>query len=726
MLGNMLALPDSEIRRLAALAEYDVLDTEAEEPLDRLTQLAAGLFRVPIVLVSLVDADRQFFKSRVGLPRCEPDRETSFCTHAIGQDDIFVVRDAATDPRFATNKLVLGPPFVRFYAGKTLVAPSGEHLGTLCLIDTTPDHPFTAADAGNLRHIAALVMAQLDLRRLERARTDGRTRFQNVAATSPDAIICADAAAGVTFWNAAAERLFGYASHDFGDRELGTLVAARSREALVEELDRLGNPHASPLPGRTLEIACLRRDGTEFPAEFSCSTWQEGGRRHVGLIVRDITEQRRTEERLFRLASRDVLTDLPNRAGWRDAVARAFAVGRPFSVLLLDLDGFKRVNDTLGHMAGDLLLREVARRLQSACTDAREGATLVARIGGDEFGVLLPGAARAPADAFARMLIRAVSEPVALAGETAEVGLSVGVAMAPAHGSGLDELCSAADLALYRAKERGKGCCEIFAPALRDVESARRAFADELRRAFADGAFELYYQPQIALPQLTLSGAEALMRWNHPQRGVLAPSHFIQELGRDGSAIAVGGWVIRTACRAAAAWREATPGLRIGVNLFAVQLQSDAILDTVREALDDSSLPADALELELPAAIFMHDDVALVRRVRALRTLGVGVALDNVGTASMPLSLLGRLPVSRLKIDRTLVRGIDRDPASAAIVDSIFHLGRQLEIAVSAMGVETAAQRDVLLQSSCRGAQGRLWGEARREREFASGSLLRV
>lgn len=715
MLDTVLASPNSEVRRLAALAEYGLLDTAPEDPLDRLTQLAAGLFRVPIVLLSLVDADRQFFKSRVGLPVCELDRDTSFCTHAIRQNDIFVVPDAATDPRFATNPLVLGPPFIRFYAGKTLVAPDGEHIGTLCLIDTAPDHPFTEADAGNLRHIASLVIGQMDLRRLDRARTDGRARFQNIAATSPDAIICADAGAGVTFWNAAAERLFGYGAHAFGARELGSLVAARHRASLIAELDRLGDPHAVALGGRTIELSCLRHDGTEFPAEFSCSTWQEGGRRHVGVIVRDVTEQRRTEERLFRLASRDVLTDLPNRAGWRDAVARAFAANRAFSVMLLDLDGFKRVNDMLGHMAGDLLLREVAGRLQAACS----ATATVARLGGDEFGVLLPGDDRVAAEQLAGRLIRTISEPFTLAGEAAAVGLSIGIAMAPAHGGQSDELCSAADLALYRAKGLGKGCFEVFAPALRQVESSRRAFADELRRAFADGAFELFYQPQIALPEATLAGAEALLRWNHPARGPLAPAHFIEVLGRDVSAIGVGAWVLRTACDTAAAWQAAAPGLRMGVNLFAAQLRSDAVLAVVGEALADSGLPPALLELELPAALFAQEDAVLIRRLHALRALGVGLVLDNVGTAPMPLSALKRLPLSRLKIDRTLIRGIGHDPTHAAIVDSLFHLGRRLGIAVSAKGVETPAQRDALLESCCRDAQGLLWGGARSRCAFA-------
>ena len=337
MLGSVLAPTDSEAQRLGALAEYGLLDTPPDEPLDRLTTLAAGLFRVPIVLISLVDADRQFFKSRVGLPVCELDRETSFCTHAILQDDIFVVADATADPQFATNPLVIGAPFVRFYAGKTLISPAGERLGTLCLIDTKPNSHFNEADRRNLRNIAALVMEQMELHRLEHAQTDGRIRFQNIAATSPDAIVCANAASGITFWNRAAERLFGYAPHEFGQRALHTLVAPRDRFALTAELERLASGGAAAQAGRTVEIAALRRDGSDFPAEFSCSTWQDDGTAQVGVIVRDVTEQRRTEERLFRLASRDVLTDLPNRAGWRDAVNRAFASQHRFTVLLLDL-----------------------------------------------------------------------------------------------------------------------------------------------------------------------------------------------------------------------------------------------------------------------------------------------------------------------------------------------------------------------------------------------------
>ena len=292
--------------------------------------------------------------------------------------------------------------------------------------------------------------------------------------------------------------------------------------------------------------------------------------------------------------------------------------------------------------------------------------------------------------------------------------------MAPAHGSQLDELCGAADLALYRAKARGKGCCEIFAPALRDVAASRRAFELELRRAFADGAFEMFYQPQWALPGVTLSGAEALMRWNHAGRGVLATAHFMEVLGRDASAVAVGAWVLRTACRQVATWRRTSPRLRMGVNMFATQLQSDAIVDVVRDLLAEHALPGDALELELAAGMFVHDDAGVARRLRHLRDLGVGLVLDDYGTAPAPLSLFKHVPISRLKIDRSLIRGIATDRADAAIVDAIFQLARRLGVQVSAKGVETAPQFAVLRDRGCRDAQGHLWGRAERPQDFAA------
>lgn len=707
-------IPDNEEVRLKALGEYHLLDTPAEEDFDRLARLAARLFDVPIVLVSLLERDRQFFKAHVGLDVCETSREVSFCAHAIMQDDILVILDSTKDRRFATNPLVLGPPFIRFYAGKPLATPTGEKIGTVCLIDTKPRKSFTAEDRRNLTDVAALVMDRMEARRLDYIRTVSQARFENIAATSPDAIICSNSEGEVTFWNRSAERLFGYTADEIINHP-GEIIVPDSWMSIYEaELDRLRHGEKMELSDRTMELSGLRKDGSEFPAEFSLSTWKEGNTTSVGAIVRDITERRQNEERLFRLASLDPLTDLPNRGVWRQCLGDALAAGKASTVLLLDLDGFKEVNDTLGHAAGDAVLKEVAARLKATCRQA----SMVARLGGDEFVALLPGNDEHEARGIATELVSAISQPYEFAGKRIEVCVSIGIALAPQHSQRPEELLGAADLALYRAKAAGRGRYELFAPALREYAVARRTFEQELKQAFEKGEFELFYQPQVSTVDGSLTGAEALIRWNHPERGLLTPVSFIDVLAHKASAPEIGEWILRTACMQAARWRSLAPSFRIGVNLFEAQFRYGRLLEAVREILAEAALPAAALELEIVENIFLRNEPGTEKLLHDLRDLGVGLAFDDYGTGFASLSLLKRYPVSRLKIDRGFMRNVHTDPEDAAVVNAILYLGKSFGMDVIAEGVETQAQLDFLKENNCPQAQGYLFGKPVTAREF--------
>jgi diguanylate cyclase (GGDEF)-like protein/PAS domain S-box-containing protein len=716
MLTVPYPVPTNEEERLRALAEYNLIDTPPDEDFDRLVRLAARLFNVPIVLISLLARDRQFFKARVGLDVCETSRDVSFCAHAILQDDILFIPDATRDPRFASNPLVLGPPFIRFYAGNPLAAPTGEKVGTVCLIDSEPRAEFTAADRKNLSDFAALVMDRMEMRRLDFAKTISQTRFENIAATSPDAIICSNSDGQITFWNRSAERLFGYSASEIIYKSGDIIIPDSWRRIYDAELERLQHGERMALADRTIELSGLHKDGSEFPAEYSLSSWEEGDATSVGAIVRDITERRQNEERLFRLASLDALTDLPNRGAWRECLAQTLAAENPATVLLLDLDGFKEVNDTLGHSAGDAVLKEVATRLKMTCDTAIK----VARLGGDEFIALLPGDDVRAANAIAHRLVAAISEPFTFAGEKIEVGVSIGVALAPLHSSRPEELLSAADLALYKAKAAGRGRYELFSPAIREVAVVRRAFERELKLAFENSEFELFYQPQVATRSRALTGAEALMRWNHPERGLLSPASFMDVLSQKPSAAAVGEWTLRTACRQAAEWRAQFPKFRIGVNLFEAQFRAGRLLTSVREALAESKLPADALELEIVENILLRDDRTTLKLLHDLRDLGIGLAFDDYGTGFASLSLLKRYPVSRLKIDRSFVRDVNTDPEDAAVVNAVIYLGKSFGLEVIAEGVETEAQLNFLKKSHCAEAQGYLFGKPMPAAEFAS------
>ena len=708
--------PVPEVERLRSLAEYHLMDTPADDEFDRLVNLAARLFNVPIVLVSLVARDRQFFKARVGLDVCETSREVSFCAPAIVQDDILFVSDALLDPRFAANPLVLGPPFIRFYAGKPLISPTGAKMGTLCLIDSKPHATFSAEDRQNLFDLAALVMDRMEMIRLDYVRSISQARFENIASTSPDAIICSNSEGEVTFWNRAAERLFGYTAKEVTGRSGDVIVPDSWRRIYDAELERLQRGEKMELSGQTIELSGKRKNGSEFPAEFSLSTWREGNTTSVGAIIRDITERRENEERLFKLASLDVLTDLPNRGAWRTCLTETLASETPATVLLLDLDTFKEVNDSLGHSAGDAVLREVAARLRMACKNAIK----VARLGGDEFAALLPDDDSREARAVSERLILDISKPYDFAGQRIQIGVSIGVAFAPAHGSRSDELLSAADLALYRAKSAGKGRYEIFAPAFREVAVARRAFERELRLAFENDEFELFYQPQVTTRDKKLTGAEALLRWNHPARGLLSPASFIDVLGDMPLAAAVGEWTLRRACEQVMVWRKALPNFRMGVNLFEVQINSGRLLTVVQDILVKTGLPAEALELEIVENILLHNDGTTQKLLIDLRETGVGLAFDDYGTGYASLSLLKRYPVSRLKIDRSFIRNVTSDPEDAAVVKAVVYLGRRFGLEIIAEGVETDVQLEFLARCHCAEAQGYLIGKPVSAKEFAS------
>lgn len=434
----------------------------------------------------------------------------------------------------------------------------------------------------------------------------------------------------------------------------------------------------------------------------------------VGAIVRDITVRKDNEERLFRLANIDALTELPNRAAWRNCLDDTLFSGQSATVFLVDVDRFKEVNDTLGHSAGDAVLREVGERLKAGCPEA----LMVARLGGDEFVILAASNDEPSARRVAAALVEGIAKPITFVGEKIEIGVSIGIAFAPEHGTKAEELLGAADLALYKAKAAGKGRYELFTPAFRAVAVARRAFELELKQAFEHGEFELFYQPQVSIVTGKVTGAEALIRWNHPTRGLLSPASFIDVLSEKPSAPQIGAWIMRTACRQAALWQAAIPGFRIGVNLFEAQFRNGQLPGVVEEILQGTGLPPETLELEIVENVLLRNDDNTLRLLQDLRALGVGLAFDDYGTGFASLSLLKRYPVTRLKIDRSFIRDVTVDREDAAVVHVVIYLGRSFGMEVIAEGVETIEQLEFLKQQNCAEAQGYLFGKPMPAREF--------
>ncbi|VFR50011.1 diguanylate cyclase/phosphodiesterase (GGDEF & EAL domains) with PAS/PAC sensor(s) [plant metagenome] len=692
-----LPVRQDEPARLASLAEYGIHEPLEDPGFERLLCLAQRLFGVSTALVSLVEAQRQLFAVRAGLSLCETPRQWSFCAHALGSEDLLVVPDARLDSRFAANPLVLGPPHIRFYAGCPLVSPQGFVLGTLCLIDQAPRPAGLDAEASrNLRDLAALVMDKLEWRRLAQARQVSQACLESMARHSPDAIFCLDAEGGITFQNGSGRRLLARLAP--GKCDTAGRVPARILAVLRTLFDRRDS--AAEEAG-IAELELEDQAGQTLLVEMAASRWGVAPQASCCVVLRDVTERRRNEAKLYQLAHIDALTGLPNRVLFRSRLDALLRDESAVSVMMLDLDGFKDVNDSLGHPGGDAVLKETARRLLAGVRET----DVVARMGGDEFALLIRGM-REEAGRLAAELIDVLSRPMLVEGQPVTVGASVGIALFPEHGTGSQELLSGADLALYLAKSEGRHGWRFFSPSLRDAAAARRAYQAELERAFSQGELVLHYQPLVRLADNALTGAEALLRWRHPERGLLGAAAFLPALQSSPLAGAVGNWALQEACAQAVAWRRRVPGLRMSVNVFPAQFRRGDLVERVAGALHQAGLAPEALELEVRDDLVARHDEALLVVMRAIRELGVGLVFDDYGTGHASLNMLKQYPLSRLKIDRSFVRGIPDSPADAAIVRAILYLGRSLGMAVTAEGVENPVQFERLRRKGCEEAQG--------------------
>lgn len=423
-------------------------------------------------------------------------------------------------------------------------------------------------------------------------------------------------------------------------------------------------------------------------------------------IAEDITERKLAEARLVELAHFDRLTGLPNRTFFLQRVDAAISSATAGTVILLDLDGFKKVNDSAGHHAGDLLLRTVAHRLQ----DALPNGSLISRWGGDEFAVFHPAAGNAREVGQTLEAIQAVcTEPFLLPRRRVFLSASVGLASAPAHGNSAEALLRNADLALYRAKASGRATSRVFTTAMKEEIQEEIELESELRRAFSNSEFEMHYQPQISLRTGALLGAEALLRWRHPKKGLLSPAAFLAVLKQSPIAVPVGDWTIRSAVAAAERLYRSGRGLRIGVNLFSAQVKAGGLAETVGCCLAAHDVPPELIELEITEYIALSDPLTL-ETLQAARQLGVGMSFDDYGTGYASLSKLTEYPLTRLKIDRAFVSKMSTSLGDAAIVKAIISLGEGFGLGVIAEGVENAEQATALKELGCEEAQGYLFG----------------
>jgi diguanylate cyclase (GGDEF)-like protein/PAS domain S-box-containing protein len=523
-------------------------------------------------------------------------------------------------------------------------------------------------------------------------------------------IVCALDDERILGVNDAAIAHYGYSRAEFEKLTIGNVQAFESEPPWA------GDHSSDELTARIWKH--VRADGTLIDLAIYSRQLVYGDRPAVLLALMDITERKRAEARLAFMAQHDGLTGLPNRGLLRQQMDEMLQHTRRSSdkmaVLMLGLDNFKAVNDTLGHGVGDKLLRSVAKRLRSTL---REQDTL-ARLNSDEFAIVQSGLAR-PEDAvlLARRLLEAVGEPYLLDGHSVVIGASIGIAMAPGDGEESEKLLKHADMALSRAKNDSRGTFSFFESGMDARAQGRRKIETDLRDAIQGDVLRPYYQPLIDLSSGRITGFEALVRWPHPERGMVSPAEFIPVAEETGLINALGCLMLRRACMDAALWPD---DVRVAVNLSPLQFRAGNLLSVVMEALKQSGLPAERLELEITETLLLEKSSQVLATLHALRALGVRISMDDFGTGYSSLSYLRSFPFDKIKVDQSFVRGLGTNNDAQAIVRAIISLGVGLGVTITAEGVETEAELACLRSEGCHEGQGFLFSHARPNAEIVA------
>jgi diguanylate cyclase (GGDEF)-like protein/PAS domain S-box-containing protein len=575
-------------------------------------------------------------------------------------------------------------------------------------------------------YMAASAFYELDIRRLVSQIAD--SRFNHITMALGDGVVCADSRGLVTVWNRGAVAIFGLDSTHVLGKPIDFLLRADGSGPL--EPSSLTQSELLAPGGTVIEVTGRRKDSSTFSAEACFSAWNSPDGLQYGIVVRDISVRKREAERIRYLAEFDTLTGLANRytLNTRLESELGLAVGRERAIglLLIDLDTFKEINDTLGHAAGDQVLFETANRLRQFA----DKAVLVARIGGDEFAVVIsgdPSGIQSKAEEIAGQILSAFAQSsLELAGRDVAIRGSIGIAFYPAHAGNSQELLSNADVALYRAKAGGRQRHVCFDQGFRETLERRVKLETELKRALEREEFELYYQPKVALDSGAVVGAEALIRWRHPERGLLPPAEFIQIVNTSPISTSVALWVLKTAATQARVWQRSGSSIRVSLNLSPSLIHSGELTEAVSGLLRETGLSPSLLELEVTEDIVIVDEQQALNTFKQIRQLGVQIAFDDFGTGYASLSYLKKFPLDILKIDRSFVAELRRKRDDAAIVEATIGLGKQFNLSVIAEGIEDAETAAILHEMGCDEGQGYHFGKPMPAWEFARKFLPQV
>jgi diguanylate cyclase (GGDEF)-like protein len=753
-----------EKRRLDALERLAIMDTGSEERFDRLTNLARRYYNTPIALFSLLDEKRQWFKSERGLDIKETPRPIAFCDHAIRQDSVFVVADATKDERFCNNPMVTGESHIRFYAGMPVREPGGFKMGTLCIMDRKPrDIPQHELDV--LRTLASLIedeverfyhasqyQKQVPVSRLNRAIQRAQNTFHMdddqdavFEILLSDLLVLTDSQFGFIGEvlthsdNNPYLRVGAITDISWSPESVDRSVQRKTRGLLFERLNSLID--TSMLSDEVLISDGFESDSQagELPPGHPQITRYMGipifsGDNRVGLVglanrpegyanklaielepllqtVGQLIERKRMyQERqehqkgLEQAANFDSLTGLPNRRRLTELFEQELTLADQrqgaLSICFIDLDGFKGINDDCGHLVGDAVLKTVAARLQHVLREC----DIIARLGGDEFVAIIRDVEN---NAVYERMLEAIRRPISHQGLTLDLAASMGVTLYPRDPSAPDLLLRHADQAMYAAKDAGRNRYSIFDFETHVNRAERVLILEQTAKALDESQLEMYLQPKIILASDQVEGFEALIRWNHPEKGLLGPISFLPQLEHTEHAAAVGRFVIADAVAKLQHWKQLGLPYSLSINLSPTHLLSDGFVEDLQAALQDCDPDVRSrLIIELLETTALDDPGKIMGILLKCRDLGVQVSLDDFGTGYSSLDHFRRLPAQEIKIDRSFVSDMLTNADDEMIVKSIISLSKNFKRRVVAEGIETQAMQDKLIDMDCEQAQG--------------------
>jgi diguanylate cyclase (GGDEF)-like protein/PAS domain S-box-containing protein len=684
-------------------------ETLAEALFDEVTRLAAAACGTPIAALSLVEEGHRWFKSRGGVSPTETPRAIALSSEAVLTHDVLVFADLWREKRFAEE--TLGRSGIRFFAGVPLYASNGTPIGTLSVMDRAP------RELGRAARDELLRLGEWASRELDDSGSDTLTSAPRPASAKPALPpepefrhMVEQSRPGIfliqdrrfRYANPGLAAILGYSRDELLALEtIEPTIAAEERAAILERLER---PGAGLQP---FSYRALKKDGAPVDVEVHPSAVELAGRPAVLGMLLDVGYRKRSEAQIIEQAFVDPLTRLPNRARFVDrlelALAQARRYGRRLAIFYVDVDDFKFANDNWGHTVGDTLLQSLALRLKRSLREV----DTVARVGGDEFVVLMPDLRQTEdMSHVAQKLLSVVGNPFQIDGRTIHLTSSIGVAVYPDDGDAAEALLHNADAAMYRAKAIGQNNYQLCTPELTASAEERIALQNGLRIAIERNEFILHYQPLVSLVSGRIVGFEALVRWQHPEKGLIMPGTFISVAEETGVILQLGEWVLRAACQQLRKWLETGLDLRMSVNFSARQFRERNLVDVVQRALADAGLESNRLEIEITESIAMEGAEIVVANLNALRGMGVRIAIDDFGTGYSSMSYLKRYPVTSLKIDRSFVTDLPTNNADAGIVRAIVEMAHGSSLSVTAEGVETKEQFIRLQQYGCDEMQG--------------------